>query len=394
MSWDGALRKYVRAAMILKTKHPPLMGLAKIYNSDIFSILQYQAQYWEPPENVYKIEGHVLMSILGFPYNSIVPPLLFSLDILGFPIRFFSIKTTSHASRVRMALKFDPDLQDYLVQCAGAQQCDDRLVCGRSTLPGWMEEGIISDLLKAIPEAEKIAKLPNNLSNPSFAPNKPQKPATMLIHKATHTRQLVLEVFMKRILHWEDEADDGFGTLVGMAELVLGNFDKTCNICIPHLKTAYLKTVCNAWATSTRHGLAPLDCQLGCKNSAKDSLSHYMSCPYIYMAVHKIVPLLPMMCNVHSFLGLYEMDVPDVCCLFLAVDAAHYVYNFMTHAHPDAATWPKVAEHMRQRILYTIAKSPKLCGIVKERVNINPEWGTDPQNVPGLVIERGPEATS
>ena len=75
-------------------------------------------------------------------------------------MRFFSIKTTSHASRMRMALKFDADLQDYLIQCAGAQQCDDRLVSGRSTLPGWLKEGIITDLLKAIPDAGRIATLP------------------------------------------------------------------------------------------------------------------------------------------------------------------------------------------------------------------------------------------
>ena len=29
LSWEGTLKKYVRAAMVLKTKHPPLMGLAK-----------------------------------------------------------------------------------------------------------------------------------------------------------------------------------------------------------------------------------------------------------------------------------------------------------------------------------------------------------------------------
>ena len=87
------------------------------------------------------------------------------------------------------------------------------------------------------------------------------------------------------------------------------------------------------------------------------------------------------------------MDVPDVCCLMLAIDAAHYVFNFMTHAHQDAAAWPRVAEHMRQRILYTIAKSPKLCSIVKDRVSLNPEWGSDPQNVPGSVFEGGQETT-
>ena len=159
------------------------------------------------------------MSILGFPYNSIVPPLLFSLDTLGFPVKFSSIKVTSHASRIRMALRFDSELQDYLIQCAGARQCDDRLVSGWSTLPEWHNEGIISDLLKAIPDAQRMAHLPRELRDPGCALGKPQKPATLILHKALHTENQVLEVLRKRVLHWEDEAEDGCGTLDGMAEL-------------------------------------------------------------------------------------------------------------------------------------------------------------------------------
>ena len=101
----------------------------------------------------------------------------------------------------------------------------------------------------------------------------------------------MLEVFRKRVLHWEDEADDGFGALEGMAELVFSNFENMGKVGIPHLRTAYLKTVCNSWATSTRHGLSPLPCLFGCKSPAKDSLSHCMCCPYLFMSIHILFPI-------------------------------------------------------------------------------------------------------
>ena len=48
-SWANAMRKYLKAAMALQIKHPPLLGLGRIYNSDIFTTLSYQGQFWEPP---------------------------------------------------------------------------------------------------------------------------------------------------------------------------------------------------------------------------------------------------------------------------------------------------------------------------------------------------------
>ena len=73
VSWKRCLAKYLKQAMILKAKRPPLIPLAKLYNSDIFSILMYQGQFWEPPGEALKMEKYVLMSILGFPFHSILP---------------------------------------------------------------------------------------------------------------------------------------------------------------------------------------------------------------------------------------------------------------------------------------------------------------------------------
>ena len=64
------------------------------------------------------------------------------------------------------------------------------------------QEGTISDLLKAIPDACKLSTLPRELRDPVFALDKPQTQATLILHKAVHTTNLVLEVFKKRILHW------------------------------------------------------------------------------------------------------------------------------------------------------------------------------------------------
>ena len=55
------------------------------------------------------------------------------------------------------------------------------------------------------------------------------------------------------ILHWEDEADDGSGTLDGMAELIFGNFEKMGKDGIPHLlenRLQFLGHVNQTWAGS------------------------------------------------------------------------------------------------------------------------------------------------
>ena len=77
------------------------------------------------------------------------------------------------------------------------------------------------------------------------------------------------------------------------------------------------------------------------------------------------VPHLALMCNMQSFLGIYEMDKIDACCLMLAIDAAHYVYNFISHTHAAPENWPRVPLHILERVAYTIVKSPQRKTIVR-----------------------------
>ena len=92
-------------------------------------------------------------------------------------------------------------------------------------------------------------------------------------------------------------------------------------------------------------------------------------------------PHLPLMCNTQAFLGMCEMDRVDACCLMLAIDAAHYVYNFIAHAQTESTNLLRIPLRIRERIMYTIAKSPNLKKMVARRVLLDPDWGVDPCSV-------------
>ena len=50
-------------------------------------------------------------------------------------------------------------------------------------------------------------------------------------------------------------------------------------------RLTFVKTVCNSWHTSTRDGMVPRKCLMGCQaREAEDTLIHYLNCPlYIEM---------------------------------------------------------------------------------------------------------------
>ena len=207
-SWQNALRKFLKAAMNLKVKHPPLMGLARIYNSDVFPILMYQAQFWEPPKEALELEKHVVMSITSYPYHSVKPEVLHSLDKLQFPLTFNALETSGLAARYRMQCTFIAECEDYKVQIAAAGQSDELSIGGHERLRGWRNEGILTDLMAAREKVLQITELPQELDIYVVRPPTPQKKVTKLLHDAFFTKSAIVTFFLERLRHWFDDADE------------------------------------------------------------------------------------------------------------------------------------------------------------------------------------------
>ena len=102
--------KYVCATMSLKASVPPFIVAARDYNSSCVTILSHVAQLLGPPSAVLKAEAHAVMSLLGTPYNSIVPKLVCHFKTLGMPCGFRSVEHLSLASRARVCMRFKSDL--------------------------------------------------------------------------------------------------------------------------------------------------------------------------------------------------------------------------------------------------------------------------------------------
>ena len=172
-----------------------------------------------------------------------------------------------------MALKFEPTLEDFQVQLAAAQNSEERLFSYRFKLPDW-QDGILDDLLGAKSEAEAICALPPEVFSRSLTP-RPQKLVTQTLHEALHTETVVIDFLAKRLSHWFSEGCQD------KAQVVFQCMRTHKKEVPPFALVAYLKTVANAWATTTRHGHEPDVCILG--REAKDSLGdHYMACPVLW----------------------------------------------------------------------------------------------------------------
>eukprot|EP00972_Heterocapsa_arctica_P097473 14380388-Heterocapsa_arctica.AAC.1 len=59
------------------------------------------------------------------------------------------------------------------------------------------------------------------------------------------------------------------------------------------VRASVIKTVCNAWATSSRMHSARVGCRFGCGLESGDSMLHYLNCPRLRRAVWRYLTLPP-----------------------------------------------------------------------------------------------------
>ena len=69
-AWTAALAKYFKAAMSLKSRHPSLMTLTRLYNMEVLPILSWQAQLRKPSKKAYEVESYVLRAITNYPFTA------------------------------------------------------------------------------------------------------------------------------------------------------------------------------------------------------------------------------------------------------------------------------------------------------------------------------------
>ena len=262
-------------------------------------------------------------------------------------------------------------LEDFKVQVAAAQSSDERPSTFSVRLKGWHDEGILTDLCRAKEEAGKICELPMELCCRTHMPEKPQTLATKVLHEGKHTKSEMVKYFSERLSHWFD------GDCSERGQKILQNFCTVKGKMPAHSLTAYLKTVGNSWATTSRHGHAPEDCIFGCKD-CKDSLGgHYMTCPALVKSAKVMFPHLWTITSNEHFLGLKCENDRDIFCLIAIIDAAHYSYNTVQHS-PFKHVWPRVCEHFKERILTITNRAPKARNIIGNFICKDTVWGNDP----------------
>ena len=256
------------------------------------------------------------------------------------------------AARIRMSLRFGSELNEHLVQDAAASRCDDFNIAGFKRLREWHKEGILTDLAKARAQASEICILPVEARETSRAPKHIQKVITKVLHDHYHTKDKMLEFFDVRLRHWFGESD------ISRAEKVWQNFQVGRKICVPHILTAYLKTVCNAWATTSRHGQAPIGCLFGCAEQ-KDSLSHYFCCPVALEALDTLFSGGPVYMAIGDLLGLNVQGERNILHCMVCTDCLHYAFNTISHAKKQVG-FVDAVKHMRERLLSSLKNSRKL----------------------------------
>ena len=165
----------------------------------------------------------------------------------------------------------------------------------------------------------------------------------------------MLEFFV-RLHHWCGEYD------ISKAEKVWQHFQVCRNICAPHILTAYLKTVCNAWATTSRHGQAPIDCLFGCAGQ-RDSLSHYFCCPVALEALDTLFSGGLVYLAIGDLRGLHVQGERGILHCMVCTDCLHYAFNTISHSKKQVG-FVDAVKHMRERLLTSLKQSRKLRELV------------------------------
>jgi hypothetical protein len=254
--------------------------------------------------------------LTGSPWMALPPDLLHALTALGLPAELPDIEILTTAAQLRVVAS-STTFWNCLGEIGRAMASDEVLL--HPPLTDWYERSMLFILRDNWMKHNSLPAIRLILHT------KPRQLHQRLCYKHIAGESGLLRahrVLMRRFMAHgfsETSAQSSFATL--------------CSILLSSLpscsKFALLRTVCNAWNTTSRYHQPVAGCLFGCPPPADDRLTHYIACPCIAAAASRLLGIDVALLRPSPLHSLFLLLLPPATRLktMIFIDGVFFTYN-------------------------------------------------------------------
>jgi hypothetical protein len=242
------------------------------------STVVYKAQFADPSSSMLSAYRKAEQRLTAAPWMALAPDILHALVPLGLPAGLVDIQMLATAAKLRLVAS-SATFWEAVNTIDSALASDDALMV--MPLFGWYSTGIIGTLRRTWHAHHLLDGVSSILRKPDATHL--QRDIYRALMKPTGA-QKAWAVLRRRVAYWQfSEAD---------ARLV---FSTLCTVLASRLpsplRLAVLRSVCNAWNTSSRYHQPVGACIFGCDSPADDRMVHYLCCPALAVQSFRLLSL-------------------------------------------------------------------------------------------------------
>ena len=292
----------------------------------VTSLLQYKAQFLSPCVALCKAYVKSEQRVLACPWNAMPEQVHHNLTCLGMRVELPYLETLARAAQVRLVASL-PCFWDLHSQACRALNSDD---CILGFLGGGWHLG--TSLFRLAASWRAAHSMRGVLE--ALASEKP-KAVQGLVYVALRGELSVPQ--LKKKLGERLTKLFGRAGSFGMVEPLIGEFGSKSQLAPLAVRASVIKTVCNAWITSSRMHGASEGCRFGCGADGADAMKHYFKCAHLRGAVRRYLEIPPVQNDDDNLRSLLSArGKTNRVCLnsFIVIDAGFFASNLVRNS-PD-----------------------------------------------------------
>jgi hypothetical protein len=290
------------------------------------STVMFKAQFSDLSASMKNAYRKAEQRLTAAPWMSLAPDLLHSFVALGLPAGLADIQVLATAAKLRLVAS-SSSFWEAAGAIDAALDSDDALMV--PPLRPWYESGIVATLRRTWRLHHLLDGVSSILRKP--AADQLQKRLVLALAKPAGTFK-AMTVLRRRVQYWKLSMPE--------AALVLSTLCSVLASRLPApLKLAILRTVCNAWNTTSRFHQPLGACVFGCEAPADDRVLHYLCCPAVARQALRILCIDTRPFYPAPLVPLFDLLASPAqrSATALYIDATLYAFNAKRFGAPASA---------------------------------------------------------
>jgi exonuclease III len=280
------------------------------------STVMFKAQFADPTAGLLQAYRKAEQRLVAAPWMSIAPEVLHALVALGLPAGLADIQVLATAAKLRLVAS-SATFWETARSIDIALDSDDVLMV--PPLRSWYSTGIIATLKRTWQTHHQMDGVASILRKPDSG-NLQKRIYLALMHSSSIAKAKI--VLRRRICYWKLSVTETNLTFATLCTVLASRLPSP-------LKMSILRTICNAWNTTSRFHQPLSACMFGCGAPADDRLLHYLCCPAVARQALRLLRLDSSLLAPSPLYALFALlATPDKrSAAALYIDATLFAFN-------------------------------------------------------------------